>query len=191
MGSIGPAHLVRLTLPFTGPHHTGPPSIPVNSWTCLRNQTKKKNQSKPCRIEYWNCLSKKPDLPNGVIFQRTHLAVGIFNQIVDMLKQHTPNHFYSPVLLSYVLTGLCDNYQLFKKLDRQKWNQRCQRKTQVSHLTLCDWCYSTKYLLGQIDTWKTIKRNLVHLKTLVASWLKCKCWKSTSSKLTHCIYIFY
>ena len=65
-------------------------------------------------------VKDKPDLtqaplPNGVIFQRTHLVVGIFDQIVDLLQQHLPDHFYSPVLLSYVLTGLCDNYQLFKK----------------------------------------------------------------------------
>ena len=65
-------------------------------------------------------VKDKPDLtqaplPNGVIFQRTHLVVGIFDQIVDLLQQHLPAHFYSPVLLSYVLTGLCDNFQLFKK----------------------------------------------------------------------------
>ena len=71
----------------------------------------------------------KPDLteaplPNGVIFQRTHLVVGIYTQMIDLLQHHVPSAFYSPVLFSYVLTGLCDNYSLFKK----HWTDRLETK---------------------------------------------------------------
>jgi hypothetical protein len=64
-------------------------------------------------------VREKPDLteaplPNGTIFQRTHLIAGIFDTVLDILEQHSPEDFFSPVLVSYVLTGLCDNLKLYK-----------------------------------------------------------------------------
>ena len=64
-------------------------------------------------------VREKPDLteaplPNGTIFQRAHLIVGIFDTVLDILDQHSPEDFFSPVLVSYVLTGLCDNLKLYE-----------------------------------------------------------------------------
>ena len=66
-------------------------------------------------------VREKPDLttaplPTGVIFQRSHLVVGIFDTIIDILERHAPADFYSPVLVSYLLTGLADNLALYKSL---------------------------------------------------------------------------
>ena len=54
-------------------------------------------------------------LPNGVVFQRTHLVVGIYDMVIGILSNHLSQDFHSPVLLSYVLTGLCDNFALYKR----------------------------------------------------------------------------
>jgi hypothetical protein len=62
---------------------------------------------------------EKPDLttaplPTGVIFQRSHMVVGIFDTVIDILERHHPADFFSPVLVSYLLTGLADNLALYK-----------------------------------------------------------------------------
>jgi hypothetical protein len=64
-------------------------------------------------------VREKPDLTNaplpaGVIFQRSHMVVGIFDTVIDILERHAPADFYSPVLVSYLLTGLADNLALYK-----------------------------------------------------------------------------
>ena len=64
-------------------------------------------------------VREKPDLsdtplPSGFIFQRSHLIVGIFDTILEILSRHSPDDFYSPILISYLLTGLCDNLELYK-----------------------------------------------------------------------------
>ena len=66
-------------------------------------------------------VREKPDLttaplPAGVIFQRSHMVVGIFDKVIDILERHEPADFYSPVLVSYLLTGLADNLTLYKSL---------------------------------------------------------------------------
>ena len=65
-------------------------------------------------------VKDRPDLtdaplPNGVVFQRTHLVVGIYDMIIDIMAKLLPQDFHSPVLVSYILTGLCDNYALYKR----------------------------------------------------------------------------
>ena len=42
--------------------------------------------------------------------------VGIFGVIIKLMEQHQPEDFYSPVLISYLLTGLVDNLHLFHSL---------------------------------------------------------------------------
>ena len=64
-------------------------------------------------------VREKPDLttaplPTGVIFQRPHMVVGIFDTVIDILERHNPADFFSPVLISYLLTGLADNLALYK-----------------------------------------------------------------------------
>ena len=64
-------------------------------------------------------VREKPDLttaplPTGVIFQRSHMVVGIFDTVIDILERHHPADFFSPVLVSYLLTGLADNLALYK-----------------------------------------------------------------------------
>ena len=58
-------------------------------------------------------LSDTP-LPSGYIFQRSHMIVGLFNTVLEILSNHSPEDFNSPILVSYLLTGLCDNLELFK-----------------------------------------------------------------------------
>jgi hypothetical protein len=58
-------------------------------------------------------LSDTP-LPSGFIFQRSHMIVGLFNTVLEILSNHCPTDFNSPILVSYLLTGLCDNLELFK-----------------------------------------------------------------------------
>ena len=64
-------------------------------------------------------VRERPDmsdtpLPSGVIFQRSHLIVGIYNTILQLMSKHSPEDFNSPILISYLLTGLCDNLELYK-----------------------------------------------------------------------------
>ena len=67
-------------------------------------------------------IKDRPDLslapfPSGVIFQRGHFIVGVFQRIVQIMQQYGPGDFYSPMLVSYVLTALCDNLQFYTAAD--------------------------------------------------------------------------
>ena len=59
---------------------------------------------------------KSTPLPSGVMFTRVNLIVGVYNRIVYTMKKYNPDDFYSPVLISYVLTALCYNYNLYAKI---------------------------------------------------------------------------
>ena len=66
-------------------------------------------------------VREKPDmtaapLPAGVIFQRSHMVVGIFDMVIDIMERHVPTDFFSPILISYLLTGLADNLALYKSM---------------------------------------------------------------------------
>ena len=54
-------------------------------------------------------------LPNGILFTRQNLIVGLYNKIVQTMKKYCLNDFHSPLLVSYVLTALCSNYKIYKK----------------------------------------------------------------------------
>jgi hypothetical protein len=54
-------------------------------------------------------------LPNGILFTRLHLMVGLYEKVVEIMKKYSPNDFHSPLLISYVLTALCSNFKLYKK----------------------------------------------------------------------------
>jgi hypothetical protein len=47
------------------------------------------------------------DLPPSGGFQRIHAIFGLFNRVIALLQQYRPSDFYSPVLVQYVLHGLC------------------------------------------------------------------------------------
>jgi hypothetical protein len=52
----------------------------------------------------------KQDLPTSGGFQRIHAVLGLFRRIVAIMRQYEPNDFFSPVLVQYVLHGLCANH---------------------------------------------------------------------------------
>lgn len=51
----------------------------------------------------------KEDLPTSGGFQRVHAILGLFKRVVAILRRYQPSDFYSPVLVQYVLHGLCAN----------------------------------------------------------------------------------
>ena len=79
-------------------------------------------------------LSAAP-LPSGVIFQRSHLVVGIYSTILDLMERNQPEDFYSPVLISYLLTGLTDNLKMFQSLWQDEELAQVYR-TKIVHLIL-------------------------------------------------------
>lgn len=51
----------------------------------------------------------KEDLPQSGGFQRKHAILGLFRRITRILKHYEPSDFYSPILIQYVMHGLCAN----------------------------------------------------------------------------------
>ena len=65
-------------------------------------------------------IKERPDissapLPSGAIFQRGHFIVGVFERIVQIMKLYNVQDFHSPMLVSYILTALCDNFSFYKR----------------------------------------------------------------------------
>jgi hypothetical protein len=51
----------------------------------------------------------KADLPQSGGFQRLHAVLGLFPRIIGIMQHYKPQDFYSPILVQYVLNGLCRN----------------------------------------------------------------------------------
>lgn len=51
----------------------------------------------------------KNDLPHSGGFQRIHGILGLFRRITRIMKHYKTEDFYSPVLIQYVMHGLCAN----------------------------------------------------------------------------------
>jgi len=58
----------------------------------------------------------KDDLPSSGGFQRIHAVLGLFRRIVAIMRHYEPQQFFSPVLVKYVLHGLCANNAKHSKL---------------------------------------------------------------------------
>lgn len=56
------------------------------------------------------------DLPQSGGFQRIHAVLGLFKRIVGLLIKYEPGDFHSPVLVQYVLHGLCVNCALHTRV---------------------------------------------------------------------------
>ena len=52
-------------------------------------------------------------LPSGIMFNRINLIVGLYKRVVDTMKKYSSVDFHSPVLISYVLTALCANFNYY------------------------------------------------------------------------------
>ena len=52
------------------------------------------------------------DLPQSGGFQQTHAILGMFKRVIGLMHHYQPTDFYSPVLIQYVLQGLCANCKL-------------------------------------------------------------------------------
>ena len=50
------------------------------------------------------------DLPTAGLFERKHAVYGLFPRIVDILEKYEAKDFYSPYLISYSCTGLCQRW---------------------------------------------------------------------------------
>ena len=51
----------------------------------------------------------KQDLPQSGGFNRLHAVFGLFCRVIEIMQKYKPDDFYSPVLIHYVLHGLCAN----------------------------------------------------------------------------------
>lgn len=58
----------------------------------------------------------KDDLPESGGFQRIHAILGMFKRVTRIMKNYQPSDFFSPVLVQYVLHGLCANSQQYAEV---------------------------------------------------------------------------
>lgn len=59
------------------------------------------------------------DLPLSGGFLRIHAILGLFKRVMGLLKKYQPSDFHSPMLVQYVLHGLCANGTLYAKLKQR------------------------------------------------------------------------
>ena len=55
-------------------------------------------------------------LPKNGCFQRSHLIVGLFTKVLDIIGAYCKEDFYSDILANYVITGLCKNFDISARL---------------------------------------------------------------------------
>lgn len=53
---------------------------------------------------------EKDDLPVAGIFERKHAIYGLFPRVINILEKYESKDFYSPYMISYCLTGLCQRW---------------------------------------------------------------------------------
>lgn len=56
------------------------------------------------------------DLPTTGGFQRMHGVLGMIERILDMLEKYGPKDFHSPMLISYLMHGLCSNAKNYEEI---------------------------------------------------------------------------
>ena len=55
-------------------------------------------------------------LPKNGCFQRSHLIVGLFTKVLGIIGAYSKEDFYSDILASYVINGLCKNFDISARL---------------------------------------------------------------------------
>lgn len=53
---------------------------------------------------------EKEDLPIAGIFERRHAIYGLFPRVLDILEKYQSKDFYSPYIINYCLSGLCQRW---------------------------------------------------------------------------------
>jgi hypothetical protein len=54
---------------------------------------------------------EKDDLPLAGIFERKHAIYGLFPRVLEILEKYQAGDFYSPYIINYCLTGLCQRWE--------------------------------------------------------------------------------
>ena len=75
---------------------------------------------------------KNNPLPNCVMFTRINLIVGLYQRIVETMKKYSLDDFHSPVLISYVLTALCANFNLYSSVWPQEDTEKVLKSDVVA-----------------------------------------------------------
>jgi len=55
-------------------------------------------------------------LPTHGSFGRIHFVLGAYSYIISVLQKYSLDSFYSPMILKYVFTSLCDNMELYRRV---------------------------------------------------------------------------
>jgi len=74
---------------------------------------------------YKICPQSNSDLKNSDNFTRTHLILGLYSLILDILDKYEPKDFYSFYIYHYALSGLEKNAQLYNEIFQQKCKDSC------------------------------------------------------------------
>ena len=77
-------------------------------------------------------------LPTHGSFSRVHFLLGAYSYVLDVLQKYGREAFYSPMLLKYVFTSLCDNFELYGRVMDDAKLQRRRLVALVRRLVACD-----------------------------------------------------
>ena len=66
------------------------------------------------------------------MFTRINLIVGLYQRIVETMKKYSLDDFHSPVLISYVLTALCANSNLYSSVWPQEDTEKVLKSDVVA-----------------------------------------------------------
>ena len=55
-------------------------------------------------------------LPKNGCFLRSHMIVGLYTRVLDVLRAYSRQDFYSIILANYVVSGLCKNFAISARL---------------------------------------------------------------------------
>ena len=77
-------------------------------------------------------------LPTHGSFGRVHFLLGAYSYVISLLQKYGPDAFYSPMMLKYVFTSLCDNMELYERVMDDAKLQRRRLVSLLQKLVPCD-----------------------------------------------------
>lgn len=77
-------------------------------------------------------------LPTHGSFGRVHFLLGAYSYVISVLQKYGPDAFYSPMMLKYVFTSLCDNMELYERVMDDAKLQRRRLVSLLQKLVPCD-----------------------------------------------------
>ena len=77
-------------------------------------------------------------LPTHGSFGRVHFLLGAYSYVISVLQKYGPDDFYSPMMLKYVFTSLCDNMELYQRVMDDSKLQRRRLVLLLEKLVPCD-----------------------------------------------------